>query len=102
MPAVTAPAQTEADGAMRRLQADPDATTPEDPGFSPADGKPDQINVEIAVNTADTIRSVIVVQEVIYTLSDQIAANIRQHFYNQFDTPHGFESLTVQGEIQLH
>ena len=81
MPAVTAPAQTPPNDATRRLQADPaqpdsvvptdpDATTPEDTGFSPADGKPDQINVEIAVNTADTIRSVIVVQEVIYTLSD--------------------------------
>lgn len=70
---------------------------------TPTAAKPDKIDVKIAVNTDPTkIRSVIVLQEMIYSIDSIINADIKKHFFNQFDTPNGFTSLTVQGEIQLH
>ena len=59
--------------------------------------------MNIAVTTdAAKIRSVIVLQSVVYSVKDQINANLKKHFYNQFETPHGLKTLNAMGEIKLH
>ena len=59
--------------------------------------------MQIAVNTdAAKIRSVIVLQSVVYSLSGTINANLKEHFYSQFETPHGFKTLNAMGRIELH
>ena len=47
------------------------------------------------------IRNIAVLQTVIYSISDEIEADIKVRMMNDFDTPNGVSKLAVQGTIDL-
>jgi len=66
------------------------------------DGKADQVEVKVQFNAdGSKIRNIAVLQTVVYSLSDQIDANIKVRLMNDFNTPNGLSKLAVQGSIDL-
>ena len=66
------------------------------------DGKVDQLEIKIQFNAdGSKIRNIAVLQTVIYSISDEIEADIKVRMMNDFDTPNGVSKLAVQGTIDL-
>jgi len=66
------------------------------------DGKPDQLEINIKFNAdGSKIRNIALLQTVIYSISDQIEADIKVRMMNDFDTPNGVSKLSAQGTLDL-
>ena len=64
------------------------------------DGLSDLVEVKIAVNLpAASIRNVAIMQTIVYSIKDNINADIKTRLFNQFAIPGGFKRLNVQGEL---
>lgn len=48
------------------------------------------------------VRSVAVVQSLIYSIQDKISADIRTKFISTFETPNGISKLSTQGQLILN
>ena len=67
------------------------------------DGKNEELEVKISVagiNPAE-VQQVLVIQTLAYALREKVDIDFKMPVYNVFETPYGFSSLSVSGELQL-
>lgn len=48
------------------------------------------------------VRSIAVVQSLIYSIQNKISADIKTKFVNIFETPNGISKLSTQGQLVLN
>lgn len=48
------------------------------------------------------VRSIAIVQSIVYSIQNKISADIKTKFVNIFDTPYGISKLRAQGDLILN
>lgn len=62
----------------------------------------DTIDVRIKFHAKpEEVKSVAIMQSLVYSIQDKINADLKTRIFNQFKTPNGFSKLRAEGNLNL-